>query len=73
MLLQIKARAAELGLDIDFKGATDHLSEHVHGYKVRSFRHLRPLQTLQAHNHSAIRRQMTQECGALGRCWSTRA
>jgi hypothetical protein len=35
MMLQIKARAAELGLDIDFKGATDHLSEHVHGYKVR--------------------------------------
>ena len=34
MVLQIKARAAELGLDIDFKGATDHLSEHVHGYKV---------------------------------------
>ena len=36
MVLQIKARAGELGLDIDFKGATDHLSEHVHGYKVRS-------------------------------------
>lgn len=36
MMLQIKARAAELGLDIDFKGATDHLSEHVHGYKVRT-------------------------------------
>lgn len=31
---EIKARAAELGLDVDFRGATDHLSEHVHGYKV---------------------------------------
>lgn len=32
--MQIKARAAELGLDIDFRGAIDHLSPDVHGYKV---------------------------------------
>lgn len=31
---QIKARAADLGLDIDFRGAIDHLSPEVHGYKV---------------------------------------
>lgn len=31
---EIKARAAQLGLDIDFRGAIDHLSPDVHGYKV---------------------------------------
>lgn len=35
MLLQIEARAQELGLDISFKGPIDHLSPNVHGYKVR--------------------------------------
>ena len=32
--MQIKAKAGELGLDIAFKGAIDHLDGAIHGYKV---------------------------------------
>lgn len=28
------AKAGELGLDITFKGAIDHLDDAIHGYKV---------------------------------------